>query len=340
MNQLDVGQLMCWAILHSHSAHIILDVICSSIISPKASILKKTQRVYLLSDILYNSPCGFPNAWRYRSLTEPRLAPIFMHFAEECRGMGRMRAEALRKTCTLLFGIWESWSLFSNDFITKLRNDFNDYVIPSKAPISDHAKIEKQIQISDAGTFYIPLKVPLKTGVMESKFKPIGESESIVKQSLLKPINNALQTTSMQSTSDVSVTTSTKKNVEIEDSSEEEEDKLEAVVKNSTILMKSAVLGKRKNGPMQMKLGLKSDLALFKGDSTSLVKHIMPQQLKKKKVSVFANQLISPAKQIKDTVQPKEDQRQLSEEADPLLFLKYDDSIRLEPDPEIDGEPI
>ena len=203
-----ITALMFWFIKHSHFACYLFDFLISSIISSTCAIHLKLNRLYLLSDILFNSQCGFTNAWQYRSLVDlnggGRLECIVDHFATVWKGLGRVRAEGLRKNVLGLLGIWECWGIFTIEYIESLRQRFtrviekpnsfqtllsqsNDTSIVSETLVSsssiadDNSSSSKgasgiNIQTYSGRISKLPLKSALPTKNVVSRFKPIDSS--------------------------------------------------------------------------------------------------------------------------------------------------------------------
>ncbi|KAA0193641.1 U2 snRNP-associated SURP motif-containing protein [Fasciolopsis buskii] len=155
----NVGDLMVWCLEHADSASDIADCIVDSLSPEGASstsldqqntdvesevtesspavtemendskspipIAKALARLFLISDILYNSSAKVPNASYFRKCFESRLPDAFknlhMHYVN---AEGKLKAEQLKQKVMLCFRAWEDWAVYPNDYLIKLQNIF------------------------------------------------------------------------------------------------------------------------------------------------------------------------------------------------------------------------
>ena len=86
-------------------------------------------RVYLISDILYNST-AVPKASRFRALFDAHLSPMFEKLHSIHVGIeSRFVAEQFRTRIRTVLQAWATWSLFTSDTLIKLNNIFMWVVI-------------------------------------------------------------------------------------------------------------------------------------------------------------------------------------------------------------------
>ena len=111
----EVGQLMYFVIRHSPSALSITELICSA-------VLDKPCVLYLINDILANSSCGFPDAWRYKVEFEKLLPTLFKQLSSNWKRMGLLRKEEMRKFVMGLLKLWEKFLGLNS--VDHLRNEF------------------------------------------------------------------------------------------------------------------------------------------------------------------------------------------------------------------------
>ncbi|KAL7060388.1 hypothetical protein AAHC03_09514 [Spirometra sp. Aus1] len=148
-----LGELMLWCLEHAESANDIADLIAASLrpasqgesaakegkeksgeksedqgattIRPATTVSALIARLFLLSDILYNSSAKVPNASFYRKCFELRLPEIFTNIGDFYRDLdSKMKSEQLKQKVMLCFRAWEEWTIYSNDFLIQLQNIF------------------------------------------------------------------------------------------------------------------------------------------------------------------------------------------------------------------------
>jgi len=92
--------------------------------SDGTSVETRIARLYLLSDILYNSQQpGVRNAFQYRTAIE-RMAPAVFGSLGEHAGGGRITKSKLRKSVNSVLSAWTNWSVFDSGFIDELECKF------------------------------------------------------------------------------------------------------------------------------------------------------------------------------------------------------------------------
>uniref|UniRef100_A0A0X3NP24 U2 snRNP-associated SURP motif-containing protein n=2 Tax=Schistocephalus solidus TaxID=70667 RepID=A0A0X3NP24_SCHSO len=149
-----LGELMLWCLEHAESANDIADLIAASLrpvpqgesaakdgkekaeeksedhqgtktIRPATTVSALIARLFLLSDILYNSCAKVPNASFFRKCFELRLPEIFVNIGDFYRELdSKMKSEQLKQKVMLCFRAWEEWTIYSNEFLIQLQNIF------------------------------------------------------------------------------------------------------------------------------------------------------------------------------------------------------------------------
>jgi U2-associated protein SR140 len=100
-------------------------------LSPSISIETLSARIYLISDILYNSQQpGIRNAFLYRDAIE-RMSPELFYFLGDFvrTNFGRLSQERVASTVTLVFSAWSNWGVFDPTFINDLAARFEGRMI-------------------------------------------------------------------------------------------------------------------------------------------------------------------------------------------------------------------
>lgn len=91
----------------------IAQLLCESLKLPATPVPRKIARLHAISDILHNSACPVPNAWKYRNAFESRLPSVFEHLGAVARSFpGRMKAEGFKRLVLNVLECWETWLVF------------------------------------------------------------------------------------------------------------------------------------------------------------------------------------------------------------------------------------
>ncbi|CAH8573433.1 unnamed protein product [Dicrocoelium dendriticum] len=151
----NIGDVMVWCLEHADSA---ADIACCVVesLSPNCPFLKtetaektdatkidepdvtsdeKTEahspiskiiaRLFLISDILYNSSAKVPNASYFRKCFQDLLPGVFTNLHATYKNVeGKLKAEQLKQKVMLCFRAWEDWAVYPNDYLIRLQNIF------------------------------------------------------------------------------------------------------------------------------------------------------------------------------------------------------------------------
>ena len=89
------------------------------------SIDTKCARLFLMSDILFNSQQGVKNAFRYRDAIEEMAPEVFTCLGQHGNGkIGRISMNKLRATIRKVLSAWNSWSVYNPTFLDDLESLF------------------------------------------------------------------------------------------------------------------------------------------------------------------------------------------------------------------------
>ncbi|CAH8476712.1 unnamed protein product [Heterobilharzia americana] len=157
--RIKIGEVMVWCLEHADSASDIASCIVDSVASnvnslpnpekettsdenpildsnanrdspdreksQSISINKLVARLFLASDILYNSSAKVPNASFFRKCFETCLPDMFKNLNSHYKNVeGKLKAEQLKQKVMLCFRAWEDWAVYPNEFLIKLQNIF------------------------------------------------------------------------------------------------------------------------------------------------------------------------------------------------------------------------
>jgi U2-associated protein SR140 len=119
---------MAFCFENSASAREIADLLKTCLVD-EASVDTKIARLYLLSDILFNSQQpGVKNAFMYRDAIEKMAGEVFASLGKtDARdgSIGRMTMNKLRMAMKSVLGAWTEWSVYNPSFLDELEARFD-----------------------------------------------------------------------------------------------------------------------------------------------------------------------------------------------------------------------
>ncbi|KAL3315181.1 U2 snRNP-associated SURP domain-containing protein [Cichlidogyrus casuarinus] len=151
--QSSVGEVMLWCLDHADASNDVIDVLLQSMDPsssvnapihvqddakpPALSVPRVIARLYLISDILYNSGAKIPKAAFFRKAyafflpisnefrLEVVLPSIFKHLQKFYSLLdGKVKCEQMKQKVMLCFRAWEDWAVYPNEFLIQLQNIF------------------------------------------------------------------------------------------------------------------------------------------------------------------------------------------------------------------------
>uniref|UniRef100_A0A4W3HXI3 U2 snRNP-associated SURP domain containing n=1 Tax=Callorhinchus milii TaxID=7868 RepID=A0A4W3HXI3_CALMI len=121
----DVGDAMIFCLNHAEAAEEIVECIAESLSILKTPLPKKIARLYLVSDVLYNSSAKVANASYYRKFFESKLCQIFANLNATYKSIqGHLQSENFKQRVMGCFRAWEDWTVYPDAFLIKLQNIF------------------------------------------------------------------------------------------------------------------------------------------------------------------------------------------------------------------------
>ncbi|XP_032887791.1 U2 snRNP-associated SURP motif-containing protein isoform X1 [Amblyraja radiata] len=121
----DVGDAMVFCLNHAEAAEEIVECIAESLSILKTPLPKKIARLYLVSDVLYNSSAKVANASYYRKYFECKLCQIFANLNATYKSIqGHLQSENFKQRVMGCFRAWEDWTVYPDPFLIKLQNIF------------------------------------------------------------------------------------------------------------------------------------------------------------------------------------------------------------------------
>ncbi|KAL4220667.1 U2 snRNP-associated SURP domain-containing protein [Mactra antiquata] len=163
-----VGEAMVWCLDHAESAEEVVECITESLSILQTPIPKKIARLFLVSDILFNSSAKVPNASFYRKQFQRKLPEIFQDVHETYENIdGRLKAEQFKQKVMLCFRAWEDWAVYPNEFLINLQNIFLG-LVPKEY---GNSKDKKSSNTSSTSTSSVSTRTKHTPNTMNESFR-------------------------------------------------------------------------------------------------------------------------------------------------------------------------
>uniref|UniRef100_A0A9J7XDC0 U2 snRNP-associated SURP domain containing n=1 Tax=Cyprinus carpio carpio TaxID=630221 RepID=A0A9J7XDC0_CYPCA len=121
----DIADAMFFCLSHADAAEEIVECIAESLSILKTPLPKKIARLYLVSDVLYNSSAKVANASYYRKFFETKLCQVFSDLNATYKTIqGHLQSENFKQRVMSCFRAWEDWAVYPDPFLIKLQNIF------------------------------------------------------------------------------------------------------------------------------------------------------------------------------------------------------------------------
>ncbi|XP_037136000.1 U2 snRNP-associated SURP motif-containing protein isoform X1 [Syngnathus acus] len=149
----DVAEAMLFCLTHAEAAEEIVECVAESLSILKTPLPKKIARLYLVSDVLYNSSAKVANASYYRKYFEVKLCQIFADLNATYKTIqGHLQSENFKQRVMSCFRAWEDWTVYPDPFLIKLQNIFLGLVnlAPDKEPVGIPVESEPAEDIDGA----------------------------------------------------------------------------------------------------------------------------------------------------------------------------------------------
>ncbi|XP_077480074.1 U2 snRNP-associated SURP motif-containing protein isoform X3 [Stigmatopora argus] len=134
----DVAEAMLFCLTHAEAAEEIVECVTESLSILKTPLPKKIARLYLVSDVLYNSSAKVANASYYRKFFEVKLCQVFADLNATYKTIqGHLQSENFKQRVMSCFRAWEDWTVYPDPFLIRLQNIFLGLVnlAPEKEPV-------------------------------------------------------------------------------------------------------------------------------------------------------------------------------------------------------------
>ncbi|XP_042366129.1 U2 snRNP-associated SURP motif-containing protein isoform X2 [Plectropomus leopardus] len=153
----DIAEAMLFCLSHAEAAEEIVECVTESLSILKTPLPKKIARLYLVSDVLYNSSAKVSNASYYRKYFETKLCQIFADLNATYKTIqGHLQSENFKQRVMSCFRAWEDWAVYPDPFLIKLQNIFLGLVNLSaekEAPVIVEAESAEDIDGAPIGEY-------------------------------------------------------------------------------------------------------------------------------------------------------------------------------------------
>ncbi|OWF40445.1 U2 snRNP-associated SURP motif-containing protein [Mizuhopecten yessoensis] len=178
--RMKIGDAMVWCMDHAEAAEEIVECITESLSILQTPIPKKIARLFLVSDILFNSSAKVPNASFFRKCFQIKLREIFKDVHETYVNIdGRLKAEQFKQKVMGCFRAWEDWAIYPNDYLINLQNIFLGLVptkgVTTKLPGIDHSDIGEYPRKNDREE--VRGRSPVAPKFLKSKWETVDDAE-------------------------------------------------------------------------------------------------------------------------------------------------------------------
>ncbi|KAJ9470973.1 Protein RRC1 [Diplonema papillatum] len=112
-----IRDAMLYALDHGAQAQNVCDVLADALSLAQTAPELKLARLFLVSDILYNSGCSAPKAMQFRRFLELKLPAIFDHLKTAIS-----QHPYLRNPVVKVLKAWSTWGVFPDSFLDQLRD--------------------------------------------------------------------------------------------------------------------------------------------------------------------------------------------------------------------------
>ncbi|KAJ1979651.1 hypothetical protein H4R33_005673 [Dimargaris cristalligena] len=121
----DILRAMMFVIEHADASDQVVDVITQSLVLEDTPPSVKIARLYLVSDILFNSGMSVPHAWQLRKSFQPKLPEIFASLNRTYLSIdARLKSEQFKNQVLSALQAWEKWMIFPQLFMASLTGTF------------------------------------------------------------------------------------------------------------------------------------------------------------------------------------------------------------------------
>ena len=120
-----ISDAMVFILDHADCAADVAVMMVDALSLSETPVPLKIARLFLVSDVLYNTSAPVRNASRYRARLQEALPDVFESLQESYRNAdSRMAQELLRKHVLKVLRVWRGWYIFSDDFLNGLQSTF------------------------------------------------------------------------------------------------------------------------------------------------------------------------------------------------------------------------
>lgn len=143
-----ICEAMAFCFDHSVAAQHISQLLKTALLDSRhgVSVETKCARLFLMSDILFNSQQGVKHAFRYRDVIEEMAPEVFRCLGQHTSVSGRISMNKLHAATRKVLKAWDSWSVYNPAFLDELELLFEG---KTSSRTSQNDMLANGIQIQD-----------------------------------------------------------------------------------------------------------------------------------------------------------------------------------------------
>ena len=184
-----ICQAMAFCFEKSGAARQISDLLRDLLLESTAAVDTRVARLYLISDILFNSQQpGVRNAFLYRDAIERNAPEIFASFGRgSSEALGRISQNKLATAVSRVLSAWTQWSVYTPMFIDQLQDCFQGKEVVVTETGNEESKLPKDDELEDSET---PDVIPANDAQLVSTARK-GEWTEVSHEEEQKALRNA-----------------------------------------------------------------------------------------------------------------------------------------------------
>ncbi|XP_033637399.1 U2 snRNP-associated SURP motif-containing protein-like [Asterias rubens] len=176
MERSKIAESMVFCLDHAESAEEIVECISESLSILETPIHKKLGRLFLISDILFNTNTKVANASYFRKFIEVKLPVIVVNLREaHVRIQQRLRAEQFKQKVMACFRSWDEWAIYQYDILVRLQNVFLG-LMPMKGAEDEEGEDDEDIAEPQAPEILPPVVVEEESSDLDGAPLPYDDS--------------------------------------------------------------------------------------------------------------------------------------------------------------------
>ena len=146
-----ICEAMAFCFEHSNASDQISNLLEELLLERNCSVETCVARLYLLSDVLFNSQQpGIKNAFRYRDAIEKMAPAVFSSLGQHSdAARGRMTRHKIQLAIRAVLAAWTNWSVFDPSFLDELEARFDGREIIKPTPVKEDTEDDGDEEVEE-----------------------------------------------------------------------------------------------------------------------------------------------------------------------------------------------